>query len=91
MCKLAGVKIYRLPSVKGFEGKNRKLQKCNMFTLKQCSNKLCNMAHLLLTDMNKAHLEQLLMMMITGVAAAVTKTEGGKRGRLYRTTQSDFT
>ena len=40
MCKLAGVKIYRLPSEKCFDGENGQLCTCNMFTLKQCRNKL---------------------------------------------------
>ena len=79
MCKLAGVKIYRLPSVKGFDGENKQLRTCNMFTLKQCRNKLCKMTHLLPTDMEKAYPEQLANIMSMGVAAAVTKTEGGKR------------
>ena len=34
MWKLAGVKIYRLLSVKVFDGENGKLCMCNMFTLK---------------------------------------------------------
>ena len=34
MCKLEGVKIYGLPSVKGFDSKNRQIRTCNMFTLK---------------------------------------------------------
>ena len=40
LCKLSGVKNYRLPSVKSFDGENRKLRTCNKFTLKQCRNKL---------------------------------------------------
>ena len=51
VCKLAGVKIYRLPSVKGFESDNRQIFMCNVFALKQCRNKLCKMAHLLPTEM----------------------------------------
>ena len=53
MCKLIGVNIYRLPSVKGFDGENRQLCMCNIFTLKQHRNKLFKMAHLLPTDMDK--------------------------------------
>ena len=79
VCKLAGVKNFRLPSVKGFEGENGQLCTCNMFTLKQCRNKLCKMAHLLTTDIDKTYPEQLVKMLITGVSAAVTKNEGGKR------------
>ena len=78
VCKLARVKIYRLPSVKGFDGENGQLRTCNMFKLKQCSNKLCKMAHFLPTEMNKAYPEQLVKMLSSGLAAAVTKTEGGK-------------
>ena len=51
-----------------------------MFTLKQCSNKLFNMVHLLPMEMEKAYLEQLVKITRTGVAVAVTKTEGGKGG-----------
>ena len=40
VCKLAGVKIYRLPSVKGFDGENGQLFTCDMFKLKQYRNKL---------------------------------------------------
>ena len=80
MCNLAGVKIYQLPSVNGFDSENGQLCTCNMFTLKQCSNNLFKMAHLLPTDMDKAYLEQLVNMLSTGVAAAVTKPEGGKSG-----------
>ena len=80
VCKLAEVKIYRLPSVKGFDGENGQLCTYNMFTLKQCRNKLCKMEHFLPTDMDKAYPEQLLKMLSTVVAAAVTKPEGGKRG-----------
>ena len=80
VCKLAGVKIYRLPSVKGFDGENGQLRTCNMFSLKQCRNKLCKMVHLLPTDMYKSYPEQLVKILSTGVAAAVTKLEGGKRG-----------
>ena len=80
VCKLAGVNIYRLPSVKGIDVENRQLCTCNMFTLKQCRNKLFKMAHLLLTEMNKAYPEKLVNMMSTVVAVAVTKPEGEKRG-----------
>ena len=80
MCNLAGVKIYQLPSVNGFDSENGQLCTCNIFTLKQCSNNLFKMAHLLPTDMDKAYLEQLVNMLSTGVAAAVTKPEGGKSG-----------
>ena len=80
MCKLSRVKFYRLSSLKGFDGANRQLRMCNMFTLKQCRNKLCKMAHLLPTEMDKAYTEQLVKMLSTGVAAEVTKPEGGKRG-----------
>ena len=79
LCKLAGVKNYRLPSVKGFDGENGQLCTCNMFMLKQCSNKLCKMAHLLPTDMDKAYPEQLVNMLRTGIVAAVTKPKGRKR------------
>ena len=57
VCKLAGVKIYRLTRVKGFDGANGQLCTCRMFTLKQCSNKLCKMAHLITTDMDKEYSE----------------------------------
>ena len=80
VCNLAGVKIYRLPSVKGFDGENRQLHTCNMFTLKQCINKLCKMAHLLPKETDKEYMEQLVKMLIMGVAAAVTKPDGVKRG-----------
>ena len=80
VCKLSGVKIYRLLSVNGFDGKNGQLCTCNMFALKQFRNKLCEMAHLLPTDMDKAYPEQLVDMMSTGVVAKVTNPEGGKRG-----------
>ena len=53
---------------------------CNMFLLKQCRNKLCNMAHLLPMEMDKAYPEQLVKMLIMGVAVAVTNPEGGKKG-----------
>ena len=79
VCKLSGVKIYQLPSVKGFDGENRQLRTCNMFTFKQCRNKLCKMAHLLPTEMEKSYTEQLVKMLSMGVAKAVTKPEGGKR------------
>ena len=53
---------------------------CNMLTLKQCRNKLFNMAHLMTTEMDKGYSEQLVKMLSTGVGAVVTKPEGGKRG-----------
>ena len=90
VCKLAGVNIYRLPSVKVFDGENRQLRTCNMFTLKQCSNKLCKMVQFLTTEIEKAYPEQLVKMLSTRVGVAVTKPEGEKRGRLFKTTQSDF-
>ena len=34
VCKLAGVKIYQLPSINGFDSENGQLRACNMFTLK---------------------------------------------------------
>ena len=71
VCNLKEVKIYRLSSVKGFDGENGQLCTCNMFTLKQCRNKLCKMALFLPTDMEKAYPEQLVNMLSTGVAAAV--------------------
>ena len=80
VCKLAGVKVYRLSSVKCFGGENGKLRTCNMFKLIQCRNKLCKMAHLLPTDIEKGYPEQLVKMMRTGVAATVTKPDGGKMG-----------
>ena len=55
--KLSGVKMYRLPSVKSFEGENGKLRTCNIFTLKQCRNKICKMAKLLPTDTEKEYPE----------------------------------
>ena len=55
VCKLGGGKFYRLPSVKGFDGKNGQVHTCGVFTLKQYRNKLRKMAHLLLTDMDKAY------------------------------------
>ena len=51
-----------------------------MFLLKQCWNKLCKMAHLLPTDIDKAYPEQLVKVLSTGVAVAATKPKGGKRG-----------
>ena len=80
MCKLAGVKIYLLPNVKGFNGENGQLCTCNMFAVKEFSNKLSKMMNLLPTEMDKAYPEQLVKMMSTGVAAAVRKTNGEKRG-----------
>ena len=80
VCKLTGVKLYQLLGVTGFDGENRQLRTCSMFTVKQFSNKLCKMAHLLPTEMYKAYPEQLIKMLSTGVAAAVTKPEGGKSG-----------
>ena len=78
VCKLAGVKFYRLLSVKGFEGENGQLCTCNIFTLKQYRNKLCKMAHLLPTDMDQSYLEELVNMLIMRVASVVTKPKGGK-------------
>ena len=80
VCNLEEVKIYRLPSVYGFYGENGQRCTCNTFTLKQYRNKLCKMTHLIPTDMEKAYPEQLVKMLSTGVAAAVTKPEGGKMG-----------
>ena len=40
--------------------------------------------------MDKSYPEQLVNMLITWVAAAVTKPEEGKRGWIYQTSQSDF-
>ena len=71
-------KVYRLPSVKGFDGDNGQLRACNMFMLKQCRNRLYNMAHLLTTEMDKSYPEQLVRILSTGVAAPVTKPKGGK-------------
>ena len=67
------INIYRLPSVMGFDGENRKLCTCDMFTLKQFRNKLCKMAHLIPTDMDKEYPEQLVKILSTGVVAAVKK------------------
>ena len=67
VCKLAGIKIYRLPSVKGFDGENGKLRKDKIFTLKRCRNKLRKMAHLFPTKTDKAYPEQLVKMLSTGV------------------------
>ena len=80
VCKLSGVKIYQLPIVKCFDGKSGKFCMFDMFTLKECSNKLCNMEHLMPTDMDKAYPEQLVKILITGVLASVTKPEGEKGG-----------
>ena len=44
--------------------------------------------NLLPTEMDKAYPEQLVKILRTGVAAAVTKTKGEKRGWLSQTTQS---
>ena len=82
VCKLAGVKFYRLPSVKGFDGENRQLHMCNMFTLKQCRNKICKMAHFLSTEMEKSYPEKLANMLITGVTVAV-KTPKEEKGDDY--------
>ena len=70
VCKLA----------KGFDVENGQLRTCNMFTLKQCRNKLCKMAHFLMTDMEKAYLDQIVKMLRTVVAATVKKPKGVKRG-----------
>ena len=80
MCKMAGVKNYRLPSVKGFDSENGQICTCNMFTLKQYRNKLCKILHLLPTEMDKAYPEQLVKILSTGVAAEDTNPKGGKRG-----------
>ena len=80
VCNIAGVTIYRLPSVNGFDCENGKLCTFNVFTLKQCRNILCKISHLLLTDMDKAYPEKLVKMLSTGVAVAVTNPKGGKRG-----------
>ena len=50
-----------------------------MFTLKQYRNNLCTMAYLLPTDMDKSYPDQLVKILSIGVAAEVTKIEGGKR------------
>ena len=80
MYKMAGVKIYQLPSVKSFDDENGQLCTCNMFTLKQFRNKLCKIEHLLTTEMEKVYPEQLVKIMSTGVAAEDTNPKGGKRG-----------
>ena len=80
VCKLAGVKIYQLTSVKSFDGENVQLRTCNMFVLKQYMNKLCKIVHLLPTEMEKSYTEQLVNMLSMVVAEAVTKPKGGKRG-----------
>ena len=80
MCKLAGIKIYRLPSVKGFDGENGQICTDKIFTLKRCRNKLCNMVHLFPTETDKAYPEQLVKMLSTGVEAAVYKNRGRKNG-----------
>ena len=46
-----------------------------MFTLKQCGNKIRKMAYL-----EKLYPEKLVDILSTGLVAAVTKPEGGKRG-----------
>ena len=79
LCKLAAVKNYQLPSAKGFDVENGQICTYNMFTLKQCSNKPCKIESLLMTKMYKGYPEQLVNMLSKGVAAAVTKPEGGKR------------
>ena len=48
------------------------------------------MAHLLPTEMDKAYIEQLVKILSTGVATAVKKPKGVKRGWLSQTTQSAF-
>ena len=55
VCKLEGVKIYRLPNVKGFDIEKGQLRTCNMFNLKKCSNKLCKMALFLKMETEKAY------------------------------------
>ena len=79
MCNLKGVKTYQLPSVKCFHGENRKLCMCNMFTLKQCREKLCMMAHLLLMRMDKAYTEQLVNMLNTAVSVPIYKNRSRKK------------
>ena len=90
VCNMKGVKNYRLPSVKGFDSKDGQLPMCNIFILKQCRNKLCKMAHLLLTDMDKAYPEKLVNMLSTVLVVAVTKPGREKMGQLSQTTQSAF-
>ena len=80
VCNLVGVNIYRLTVVKGFDCDNGKLCTCNMLKLKQCRNILCKIGNLLPTNMDKAYPEQLVKLLSTGVAVAVIKPEGGKRG-----------
>ena len=80
VCKLSGVKVYQLLSVNVFDGENGQLRMCNMFKLKQSSNKLCKMAQLLLTDMDQEYLKKPVKILGTGVSAVVTKPEGGKMG-----------
>ena len=46
----------------------------NMFTLKKCRNKLCNMAHLMPTEMDKGYPEQMVTMLSKGVETLITKT-----------------
>ena len=72
-------KNYLLPSVKDFDSENGQIFTCNMFTLRQCKNKLCKMEHLLTTQTENEYPEQLVNMINTGVAVAVTKPKGGKR------------
>ena len=90
VCKLSRVKMYQLPSVKGFDGDNRHLCMCNMFTLKKCRNKLCKMTHLLPTDMEKAYPEQLANIMSMGVAAAVTNPKEEKGDDYPKKTRVPF-
>ena len=80
VCNLVGVNIYRLSRVNGSDSENGHLCMCNMFTLKKCRNKLCKMAHFLMTDMEKAYLDQIVKMLRTVVAATVKKPKGVKRG-----------
>ena len=78
-CKLAGVKNYQLPSVKGFGSENGQFCTCYMFTMKHFRNALFKMSHLLPTEMYKAYPEQLVNILSRGVAVAVTKPKGVKR------------
>ena len=90
VCKLAEVKIYKLLSLKGFDGEKGQLCMYNMFTLKQYRNKLCKMDYLLPTEMDKAYPEQLVKMLSTGVVVAVFKSAGVKGGWISQTTQSAY-
>ena len=78
VCKMAGIKTYGLPSVKGSYSENVQLCMCNMLTLKQFRNKLCKMAHLLPMDTEKAYTEKLVNILSTGVASTVKNPKDGK-------------